>query len=148
MRASPLLVSLSLCLLLSACGGTDVDVGMDGSMNFSNSEGSVNVGSKVPADWPTDVPVIADSTVTMSGTGNEEGQQQASMIILESAKTADEVKTYYVTELKAQGWKIDGTVNMGGAIVIAASKAERGLSLQIAGTMPGKTTVTLAVGVK
>lgn len=100
-------------------GKTKVDT------KFGSGEVGENVG--VPADFPSDVYVIEGVIKTSyKNAGSNDWT-----LSIETTKTTAEAKALYEENLKANGWKIDSTLDMGESVVISATKNNRNASVMI-----------------
>ncbi len=134
-------------LLLSACGGSTngVTTNMDGTVNVTTSEGTATTSHTVPSDWPSDAPIYAGATVQYSASVNPVDGKAGHALVLMTTDSAATVFAYYASELAAQGWKVDSTMNGGTTMITSATKDARTLSL-MAAESEGQTAITIAVG--
>lgn len=97
-------------------------------------------GVALPADFPGDIPVMPGAVVKMAMTtgGN------LSVHFSVKASPADAMK-FYEENLKAKGWKIDATMNMGDASMVSAEKEKRKCVLNIAKDDGGGSMVQVMV---
>jgi len=111
-----------------------------GSMTFTGKNGETVAitmnGGKVPDDYPKDVPLYEGTKVIMSNTASE---KHAKHLVLESTDPADKIAEYYKKGLESNGWKIEGTMNMGEMNMFTASKENRQLVIQIANSADKRT---------
>ena len=110
------------------------------SMTFTGKNGetvAINMnGGKVPDDYPKDVPLYEATKVIMSNSASE---KHARHLILESKDPADKIAEYYKKGLESNGWKVEGTMNMGEMNMFTASKENRQLVVQIANSADKRT---------
>jgi hypothetical protein len=113
---------------------TVTEKGKDGaaSMTFTGKSGEkvtmdVNSG-KLPADYPSDVPVYKDARITLSQTVSEKNGRN---LVMETADAADKIAGYYKSGLEGNGWKIEGSVAMGELNMLTATKGARQFVVQI-----------------
>ena len=103
-----------------------------GSMTFTSKDGNkveVNSsGGKVPDDYPKDLPVYGDAKVTLSTSVSE---KNARNLILESPDAADKITDFYKKGLESNGWKLDGSMNMGEMSMFTATKDKRKAVIQV-----------------
>jgi len=126
--------------------GADVDRNMDGSTTITTDEGQVTVGvQKLPDNWPSDVPEYKNGTIQYSGTSNPETGEEGAAVMYMTSDSAQTVADFYKKELESKGWKIEQTGNMGGAMVVAATKDARNIGIYIADGGNGQTTVTIGI---
>lgn len=128
----------------SADGEADVDMNSDGTMDVTTKEGTFSTGNSVPKEWPKDVPTYAGASVTYSASANQNEGKSGMALILATDDSSAEVKTFYETKLKAEGWTLTNTLQGGGSTIITAEKDGRQLSLVIS-EADGKTGITLGV---
>ena len=146
-------------LVLAGCGGGvkqqvmqnavgdkgTVTTDGNGAMHVQTSEGSFTAGSNsVPADWPTDAPVYAGSTVTYTASVNPATGKPGNVIMLTSTAATQTVVDFYKSSLKANGWNVTGTMEAAGSSVITATKDDRTLSLAVSGA-EGQTSIVLGI---
>jgi len=62
---------------------------------------------------------------------NSASEKHARHLILESKDPADKIVEYYKKGLDSNGWKIEGTINMGEMNMFTATKDNRQLVVQI-----------------
>jgi hypothetical protein len=125
-------------------GQANVDTD-NGTMHVETSEGTFDAGgNKLPADWPSDAPIYTGATIQYAASANPTTGKAGAAVVFMTSDSVQKVSDFYVAQLKEQGWKIEGTVNAGGALTIGATKDERSLSLVISGA-EGRTTVTMGV---
>jgi len=102
------------------------------SMTFTGKNGEkvtmdVNSG-KLPADYPSDVPVYKDARITLAQAVSDKNGRN---LVMETADAADKVAGFYKSGLESNGWKIEGTVAMGEMNMITATKDARQFVVQI-----------------
>ena len=111
-----------------------------GSMTFTGKNGEKVAitmdGGKVPDDYPKDVPLYAGAKVIMSNTASE---KHAKHLVMESTDPADKIADYYKKGLESNGWKIEGTMNMGEMNMFTAAKENRQLVIQIVNSADKRT---------
>lgn len=126
-------------------GGTaDVNIG-DNSMKVETEQGKIETGDnvKLPSDFPNDVYIIEGAIKAVISDQASGGQT----ISIETNKSVEAVAADYQDKLKADGWKITGTMNFGDSASVIAEKDDRIVSVS-AGNSDGKTIVTIGVGKK
>src|SRR3989344_5728600 len=134
--------------LLGAASGVDVDRSLDGSTTYSNEEGIVTVGggASMPANWPSDAPAnYAGGSIVYSGTSNPQTGQSGSAVSYTVRASASSVADYYKQQLTSAGWTIQGTANIAGATVVAATKDTRTMGVYITDTADGNVTVVAGI---
>ena len=135
--------------LMGAATGVDVDRNADGSMTYSNEEGTVTVGTaaSMPANWPSDAPAnYAGAAIVYSGTSNPQTGQTGSAVSYTVRASAQSVADHYTQQLSSSGWTIQATANMAGATVVSASKDTRTFGAYITDTGDGNVTVVVGIG--
>ncbi len=120
--------------------GTNVTPGSNGSATYSNSDGSVTVGTnKLPADWPSDAPTYANAQIQSAVSSNS---QHGAAIVFITTDSIQTVIDFYKKALAANGWTVKQTVNTRVGI-LTATKDKRNLSVLIADSGDGKVSITL-----
>lgn len=144
MRENLLLAAPALAaLLLASCGRTTY-TSKDGSvtvekkgkdesaMTFTGKNGDkveINTGGgKIPDDYPKDLPVYESAKLIMSTSANE---KNAHNLMLESGDPADKIAEFYKKGLESNGWKVEGTMNMGEMNMFTATKDKRQAVIQV-----------------
>jgi hypothetical protein len=111
-----------------------------GAMTFTGKNGdtvAINMnGGKVPDDYPKDVPLYEGTKVIMSNSASE---KHARHLVLESKDPADKIAEFYKKGLDSNGWKVEGTMNMGEMNMFTASKENRQLVVQISNSADKRT---------
>jgi hypothetical protein len=108
--------------LKNATGGA-VDVKGD-SVTITGKDGSqatVSGDTKIPADFPSDVPMRDDGTVKAVIT-NQTANGKSYMINIRFKVPQTELLDWYKTELEKGGWNITSTVSTGDGGMVAADK--------------------------
>lgn len=123
---------------------TDVDM-KNGSMKFTNEEGTVTTGNALPDDWPKDIPTYPGATIQFSGTANPDNEAPGMATMMTTADSADAVATFYQTAMKNGGWKIESTMKMGEGTILVGSKDTRNLSIAIGSYDNSQTSITIGV---
>jgi hypothetical protein len=112
-----------------------------GSMTFTGKNGekvAINMnGGKVPDDYPKDVPLY-EAKVVMANSASEKHTQH---LMMESTDPPEKIADFYKKGLDANGWKTEGTMNMGEMNMFTASKNNRQLVIQISNG-PDKRTIS------
>ena len=110
-----------------------------GSMTFTGKNGekvAINMsGGKVPDDYPKDVPLY-NAKVIMANSSSEKHTQH---LMMESEDTAEKIAEFYKKGLDSNGWKTEGTMNMGEMNMFTASKNNRQLVIQISNVADKRT---------
>jgi hypothetical protein len=108
--------------LKTATGGA-VDVN-GSSVTLKGKDGSqatVSGDTKIPADFPSEVPMRSDGTVKAVIT-NQTTNGKSYMINIRFKVPQTELLDWYKTELEKGGWKITSTVATGDGGMVAAEK--------------------------
>lgn len=96
-------------------------------------------GVALPDNFPKDVPVLKGATVKVA---MAQGKQM--MVHLLVPGSISDVAKSYQDGLKAQGWEIDATMNMGESSMVTAKKGNRQCAV-VAGKDSNGTMVQLTV---
>jgi hypothetical protein len=130
----------------SAVTGGTVKRDIRGATTYSNSEGSVTVGgTSYPDNWPSDAPKYSNANIQYSGATNPQNGSAGASVVFTTKDTASAVADFYKRELPASGWKIEQTMNTGGATVMAAKKDTRTIGIYI---VESEGTVSVTIGVE
>jgi hypothetical protein len=141
--------------VLSSCGqsvesiaekaieaGTDADVDIsDGGVTVKSTDGtttSIGEGVDLPSNWPSDVPVVDGTLVTVSVSGTE-GEATAMWKVDGDVTT---VANAYKSELKSAGYTIVNETTIAMAILIGAEGNGKNVSASVTDT-DGQTVVTI-----
>ena len=84
-------------------------------------------GVALPENFPGDIPLMPGAVVKMAMSTGDALSVQFSV----KASQADAVK-FYEENLKAKGWAIEGTMNMGASSMLSAKKGKRECVLTVA----------------
>lgn len=134
--------------ILEKATGEKVDVNSaDNSLTITSDEGTMSFGStELPKNFPTDVPLYPQNTLTFAHVGAGEDADSASATF-ESDDSVDKVSEWYKSQIESNGWKIDSTDTWGSGaekyVNYTATKGERTLSIGVSFTE--KTLVTVTV---
>jgi hypothetical protein len=125
----------------SSGGKADVDINKN-NVSVNTEEGSMQAGEnvKLPEDFPKDVFVFEGKINTAIKSNDKNGYT----ISIESDKPIGEIKTAYEEKLKADGWKITGTMDFGTSVSVVAEKDNRNVSVMI-GSDNEKSSIVLSV---
>jgi hypothetical protein len=106
--------------------GIKVDTNSNtGSFTVTDSKtgSSMKIGElAVPSDFPKDFPLYPQAKPAGSLSGGK-NQQQGYWLTLTTPDTIAQVKSFYDSNLKSKGWKIDATYATSGAINYTVSKS-------------------------
>ena len=157
MRYTCTIIMLLVIGALAGCGNSTTAITPDGGVVTVSEDGdTVDVklqrgadeqvhitaneqGVPLPAEFPKDVPVYSDATITASTTVPD-----GMNLVLSTGKPVSDVAAFYQKELKAQGWAIEATTNMPTGSMIAARKEKRTVTAMIAHE-DETTTVSLMI---
>ncbi len=134
--------------ILEKATGEKVDVNSaDNSLTITSEEGTMSFGSsELPKNFPTDVPLYAQKTLTFSHVGSGEDADSASATF-ETDDSVDKVSDWYKAQIESNGWTIDATDTWGSGaekyVNYTATKGERTMSVGVSFTE--KTLVTVTV---
>lgn len=135
--------------MMGSVPGVDVDRKMDGTVTYSNNEGSVTVGggASMPSNWPSDAPpAYSGATIMYSGTSNPQTGAVGSVVMYTATASIKSVYDYYDSRLKAEGWTVDSSASMaGGTNVIVAKKDTRTFAIYIVDAGNGTVSVTAGI---
>jgi hypothetical protein len=116
-----------------------------GSVEISSEDGkqTFSTNSDLPDNYPSDIPIYPNSTVTSSVTNGEEG----SLVTWQSSDSLEDVSNYFEKELANQGWsKTEGETSFFGQGIGHAEKSGRTLFYVITTTTEdGKQMTSIAV---
>ena len=149
---------LLLALVVTGCGqkssvekqvekslGQNAEVNLkDGEVKVKTDEGSLEVGENVglPAGFPTDVYVIDGEIKSAMKNVKGAGYQVAIL----SNRSVKDGKALYEEKLKAEGWTISTSFDMGTAAVVGATKGKRTVQVTL-GTEEGKEGMAVIIDV-
>ena len=135
-------------------GATGGAVNVDGDnvtiKGKDGAEATVSGDTKIPADFPSEVPLRDDGTVNAVVTSQAPGGGTSYMINIRFKVPQNEVLDWYKTELEKGGWTITSTVSTGDGGMIGAEKGDLSLNAVTGGeSTEGYTSVvTLQVSPK
>jgi hypothetical protein len=90
--------------------------GQDGQATYSND-------TKLPADFPSDVPIHEDGTINAVVTSTANGGK-AYMVNIRYKIPQAELLDWYKTELEKGGWTVTSTVSTGDGGMVSADKGD------------------------
>lgn len=147
-----------LALVVTGCGqkssvekqlekslGQNADVNIkDGEVKVTTDQGSIAVGGEVtlPAGFPNDVYVIGGEIKSAMKNVKGAGFQVAIL----SNKSVKDGKALYEEKLKAEGWVISTSLDMGTAAMVGATKGKRTVQVTL-GTEEGKEGMAVIINV-
>ena len=150
---------LALLALAAACRRHDVTVdsngntvavdGKTGQVTVRTNDGTAvytgGAGTKLPADFPSDIPIYPGATVTASvGAAGQAAGKTSHVVTFETSDSADSVASFYKAKLAA--WQSSAEVGTpeGKMLVLQSPDSRRRVSL-LAASKSGKTSVSLSV---
>lgn len=122
------------------------------SVTFGDKDNQVNISSdkKLPADFPSFIPVYPGTTVEGSSSTKADGKVSY-IVNLSSSDSYSKVYDYYTSQL-SQGWTnygaTDNTLNGKQAGLLGGEKNGMSLSVTVSKDDNGKTVIGLIVGPK
>ena|SRR3989344_5226387 len=135
--------------------GDDADVNLkNGEVTVKTDTGSVTYGNtKLPNDWPSDVPIYQNSQITFAASSTGAGNEKfVASVQFATEDSAEKLISYYRNELPARGWKITGTQTAAEAenasTIIVGEKDTRAIGVQIIFEESIGVSVTVTVGTK
>lgn len=106
-----------------------------------NGEEAV-VSTKLPSNFPSDVPVYSGLSPTYS---MADKTKNSGVVMFNGAGDPEKVSAYYQKELEAKGWKQETNTTFNNMTVLKYSKDEQTVNLSIV-PEDGKLTVTMQYG--
>jgi hypothetical protein len=146
-RLTTVLLVLLLTLFMTACGAADKEAATNNSSGKSkvevsadrakvkvkNDEGQVIIdtkGTKLPQQWPKDVPALPKAKVVSVIEGA--GDADMMMAVFQTEKNVASVKKYYEATLPENSWVIDNRVETGAdRVMLMGSKNKLTVSITI-----------------
>lgn len=130
----------------AATGGT-VNVDSNGDdVTVKTDQGTWSTSDKLPAGFPTDVPLYPGATVQGSVAAAQQ-QGGGNYVGLETTDSIDKVMNWYKAEVVAKGWKVSTNLEVDGGLMIAGSKDTSDLVVTIS-KQDGKIAIGLVVSQK
>ena len=93
------------------------------------TEATISSETKIPADFPSEVPLRDDGNVKAVITSQASGGGTSYMVSIQFKVAQSEVLDWYKTELEKGGWTITSTVNTGDGGMIGAEKGDLTLNI-------------------
>ena len=140
MRKS-ILIAACASLALASCGKNagNVEIKTQGAKITTAGTGK---SVALPDNFPKDVPIINGGAVQMASVI----ENKTTLMLTASAPAADAIK-FYQDGLKAQGWKVGGTMAVGSMTLLSAEKENRTCGVQVAAANEG-SAISITVGTK
>jgi len=130
----------------AATGGKANIDASKGEVTVKTDDGTWSSSDKLPANFPSDVPLYPGAKVQGSVVA---AQQQGSghYAGLETVDTIDKVVSWYKAEVVAKGWQVTANFEAGGGVMIGGSKDTRDLVVTVS-KEGDKTVIGLVVSQK
>jgi hypothetical protein len=110
--------------------GVDVDINRDGSVEYAaeTDGGKVNVSAgdnvKLPAEWPTSIPILESAKLTYAGSVREGESSTGISVTFETEKSITDVMSFYSDMLVQHGWTIVQNMSAQGGAMLMATQGE------------------------
>lgn len=135
---------------MEAATGSDIELNTDDEeLTITTDEGdTVTMGEdvKLPSDFPSDVPIYEDATISSAYSLGSEDSYSAG---LTSTDDLDVISAYYESEMDKQGWTIEYDSTYAGEGTTTASytatKDSRTMSIGIYDFEEGEVTISISV---
>lgn len=108
----------------------NVQVNPNGSVTYSNNQGTVSTSNNLPENWPSDAPTYLAGTIVYSGFSNQ-GSGGGTAVIINTEDSVEQVRTYYKNTLVSNGWKITDEASVNGTYAIVAEKSGKKYAITI-----------------
>jgi hypothetical protein len=125
--------------------GDDAEVSVNsGGVQIKSKDGdfSMGEGTKLPEDWPGDIPVYTGAKLQSAAKSGDGLTVQAF-----STDSLDKVTTFYKERLKKEGWTEDSATTQPQMVMLSYSKDARSLMVMLAG-QDAATSITISAGKK
>jgi hypothetical protein len=124
-------------------GAVAVNEGDQGGLTLKDNKGNVvTLGqTKVPADWPSNVPVYSGKVV--SAVSSKDQGKTAQVVMIETTDTPDAVFTFYKSKLASFEQQSEMSSNQMRMLVVEDKKSKMHVSV-VVGTSGANTTVQVA----
>lgn len=118
----------------------DVSIQSD-SMKITTQEGSMSFGegTKIPDDWPSDVPVYKGMKLVTAFSSPEGGALQGT-----TSDSAAKVESFYKEQAAKNGWTEDASFRQGDMVSLIYKKEKRVLSM-IATSADSETSIAISL---
>lgn len=132
---------------IEAATGGNANVDTNGNdVTVKTDEGTWSTSDKLPADFPTDVPLYPGATVQGS-VASAQQQGGGHYAGLETTDSIDKVMSWYKAEVVAKGWTVSTNLEVDGGLMIGGSKDTRDLVVTIS-KQDNKVAIGLVVSQK
>lgn len=119
-RASDTLNSSFTNTVLNSMYNTSNDSNTEGdtyTFNSSDGTGSFSVGTSLPSNFPSDIPIYSGATASFSASDvNDQGKETSSVTFALKANLND-VVAFYKTKMETAGYELKSEVNIFGNIL-------------------------------
>lgn len=127
-----------LGLVLSGCWTLAVPTG---------ALATVDSSTKIPADFPTDIPVYQNARLRSYGPIIRTNPKLGSVLVLVTSDSKADVLEFYKKELPEQGWQVQPPFS-GAPDTLVACKTERRISVSVLDSQAeGKRVTLIQLGV-
>jgi len=124
-------------------GQVEVDSNGD-NVTVKTDQGTWSTSDKLPADFPTDVPLYPGAELQGSLASAPSDGSGGHYVGLESTDAIATVVAWYKKEIVAKGWKIITDANISGSTILSAEKDTRMLSVTIS-EESGKVSMSIVL---
>jgi hypothetical protein len=123
--------------------GTD-----NGTSNSTGTDsGSASLDNKLPAGFPSDVPIYPNAKVGLSSSSKKDGKDEYFATLTVKGTTSD-VVSYYKNNLPKNGWNITGEYNFFGSSLVAEKNGREATVVILGDDKEADQTITLSVTYK
>lgn len=127
----------------NATGGKVKVDGNGNDVTVKTEQGTWSTSDKLPAGFPTDVPVYPNAKV--QGSVASAGQDGSGNYVgLQTTDALADVIAWYKKEIVAKGWTVTTDAMVNGSLMMSATKDSRALSATVTGE-DGTVTIALVV---
>lgn len=127
----------------------------NGTVNINTDSGSVTVkgedgatatiGSKLPDNFPTDIPIYTGATVTSGTVGKDSQGNAEDLATFTTPDSVEKVKAFYDAELAKKGWGNNESPALGTLVSYLVTKGDRQLAITITDYSSSKVTVITVI---
>ncbi len=143
-----LLVGTGLVLLGGGCfaaNDVSVDRNFDGTATYTIEETGteISVGAKIPANFPSEVPVYENGEVQSAAVTSAEGQAGASLMII-TDDSVPTVNAWYESKLTTNGWTNSASNNTGALNYTVYENNSNTITVSVTSSQdPSQTTIVV-----
>ncbi len=120
----------------------------NGQVTITSKDGksTVSTSQKLPAGFPSDVPVYQPSTIRFSASLTKNSYN----VTLSTNDATDKVKAYYEKELKAEGWQLkpNTQISFGSVTTSSYTKDKAELTVVVTGDSDASKSTAVSLSVK